>query len=158
MPAEGARNRRIRAFSLLELLIVLALLALVAVLVAPAALRMSLGDPRDQAMAELTESLGAARLDALQDAQERVTHIVRTEPGLTVSWADRKVVWIEWPLAIVGDAQRVADDAEVRFAPLGRANRREIRFIDTGSDRIWTIEFDPVSGHPGWRRIDDGVD
>jgi prepilin-type N-terminal cleavage/methylation domain-containing protein len=147
-----------RAFSLLELLIVLALLGMIAALVAPAALRMSLGDPRDTDVAKLTESLAAARLDALREGASAVVRLEGKNGELAASWTDQRIEWSEWRLTIVDDTERAMDTLQMRFAATGRADRRDIRLLEPDTGRMWRIEFDPVSGVPSWRRIEDGAD
>jgi len=147
-----------RAFSLLELLIVLALLGMIAALVAPAALRMSLGDPRDTDVSELTNALAAARLDALREGASAHVLIEKKDSDLTATWTDQRIQWSDWRLTILGNADGALEELQLRFAATGRADRREIRLMEADTGRMWRIEFDPVSGVPSWRRIEDGAD
>lgn len=147
-----------RAFSLLELLIVLALLAMVAALVGPVALRMSLGDPRDTDVSELTNALAAARLDALREGASSSIRLAVDDGSLTASWSDQRIGWSDWKLAVLDDDGSVQDALQLRFAVSGRADRRDIRLLEAETGRMWRIEFDPVSGAPSWRRFEDGAD
>ena len=145
-------------FSLLELLVVLALLGMVAALVAPGVVRMSLGDPRNTDVSELSDTLAGARLDALRRSTSTVVTLRVAEGGLTAQWGDDARAWADWPLAIVDEGQRVFDSAQVRFSATGRADRREIRLLEADTGRMWRIEFAVASGAPQWRRIEAGED
>jgi prepilin-type N-terminal cleavage/methylation domain-containing protein len=144
------------AFSLLELLVVLAILGLVAAISAPGAARLLAGGAERTRRAELTQFLLARRLDALRDARRvEIAFDWTPDAGLRLTSADLTRAWPDWPdplaaaPAPAGPAtERLAFDAE------GRADRREIRFRASGadgSDRMWAVSLDPVSGLPSIR-------
>jgi len=158
MRSKSSDSNRRRAFSLLELLVVLALLGLVAAVVAPGAARLLAGGAERTRRAELLQFLVARRLDALTGATRVEVELVwRPDATLTVSAAGASRAFDDWPDPLGATPDPPAETAaRVAFGPEGRASRRHIAFrapgagaqAPPGSDTMWAVVFDPVSGLP----------
>ena len=152
--SSDSNRRRPRAFSLLELLVVLGLLGLVAAVVAPGAARLLAGGAERTRRAELLQFLVARRLDALTGATRIEVELVwRPDATLTLTGAGASRAFDDWPDPLAGAPDPPAETAaRVAFGPEGRAGRRHIAFRDAqappGSDTMWAVVFDPVSGLP----------
>lgn len=148
-PEGAAPARRVRAFSLLELIVVLVLMGLAVGLVAPAVARSS-GAAREQnAAGELTTTLSAIRLETIRDGRASDVAIRQIDTTLVVATEGTTRAIEGWPLTMVGDFDRDIDTVEFSFDIHGRSTLERIRLRSTDTPhRLWSIDFDPVGGVP----------
>ncbi len=147
-----------RGFSLIELIVVLALVGLVAGLVAPAVGRAWGRDAERRQLIELTGALGAERVEAMRVRRPMVVRLTAGEGDLRMSAAPEgeepgaSRVWGGWRSTLVDAEGEALPEAGLAFDALGRASVREVIFRgsadESGSDRMWRIVLDPVSGKP----------
>lgn len=151
-------------FSLLEMLVVLMIVGLLAGLIVPAVSQGSTRDRERAEMAELARMLATERVEAVRTMQPRAVRLrFAPQEGWTVTRFDEtdKPASMAWGSGLLepGDPEtggpapdRDADQDstwEIRFAPSGRTHTLSLDFVAAGgSDRIWRLEFDPVSGSP----------
>lgn len=149
-------NGRRRGFSLLELIVALAVAALLLGLAAPA---ISLRARRAAAMraaAVLLDACRAARIEAIEQAT-RASVVVRNAEGALLlerrGAAAQRL--LDGPVALraeIAGQTTQGDEAVVVFEPSGRTRARAVELLHKDGahlgDRLWRIEFDPISGQP----------
>jgi len=156
-----AAHRAGRAFSLLELLAVVMLLSLVTALVAPSIGAASVRDRERSAIADLTRALRLERIEAVRSMRTRRVDL-RVEDGtvaLESSFARGEPLERTRPLGPFGVAPLEWDGRErtIVFEADGRTASPPISWAGApGSDRVWIVSFDPLSGEPVGRLRDAG--
>lgn len=143
---------RCGAFSLLELTVVLVILALVAAVVAPSLLRGAARGTERRQLAELVGLLSLERVEAMRATAAAEVTIETVDSRLIAHGAKGDRVWDEWRTELAGIIGGRSGRAHVTFEASGRTDTRALRFVARGgSDRIWTVVFDPISGAPSLR-------
>lgn len=167
-----------RAFTLLEMIIVLAVLSLVVGIAAPRFASSASGAQSREAVRGLVDALTAQRAETIRAMRPSVVFVVgqRDRVSLvTTDAADATSTALEsmlterggvsapfrelgaWRGVALADPATGASAAtarrvlQVRFDPLGRATAADggIALVAPGDDdRIWRLEFDPISGAP----------
>lgn len=124
------------------------ILALVAAIVAPSMLRgASRGAERRQLM-ELVGLLSLERVEAMRATAAAEVAIEASDGRLTARGKKGERTWDDWRTDLAGGAPGSAA-ASVTFEASGRTGAHPLRFVARGgSDRIWTVVFDPISGAP----------
>jgi prepilin-type N-terminal cleavage/methylation domain-containing protein len=146
-----------RGFSLLELILVLALVGLIMGVVAVSVGRTS---PRTVGR-EVVDFLAIARVEAMRHTREIAVSIeqdgeelVARRPGVERSWSLPGAVLQAEQVAGALDIESAAGPRQksglsADFLPDGRTDARLWEFNEAdGGSRIFSIEFDPVSGAP----------
>ncbi|MEO1057843.1 MAG: prepilin-type N-terminal cleavage/methylation domain-containing protein [Actinomycetota bacterium] len=146
-----------RGFSLLELILVLALAGLIMGVVAVSVGRTS---PRTVGR-EVVDFLAIARVEAMRETREITVSIeqdgqtlVARRPGIERSWSLPGAVLQADVAAGALDLAAPTAPTEMTvlsadFLPDGRTDARLWEFNEAdGGSRIFSIEFDPVSGAP----------
>lgn len=141
------------AFTLLEMLVVLALVGALAAAILPALGGWAGGGMAREALGDLRTILLTERIEAMKSGARRAVELVARDGRLVLVTPDREV-----DLGPRGPRLRWADGsfaagARAEFDGSGRTAAREWRFGPAvGTDTLWVIHFDPVSGAAELRR------
>lgn len=144
------------AFSLLEIVVAMAIAALLLGLAAPAISLRSQRAAQMRAAAGLLDACRAARVEAIEKAAPRRV-LVRSDNGALVVQVEGAAAQRLFTGQVVLRAQIAGQttqgaEAVVLFQPSGRTRTRALELLRKEGrqerDRLWRIEFDPVSGQP----------
>jgi len=148
----------LRAFTLLELLAVLIVLAAMVGLVAPALVRASARESERRQAAELVSWLSLERVEAMRRSIVVEVDLAQGDQVFAAIGPSGERVWSGWRLVLVDESGEPLDESRVYFDALGRTTTRTLWLQSAQeSDRIWRVEFDPISGRPFLRSGGDGA-
>lgn len=138
-----------RAFTLLELLAVLIVLAAVIGLVAPAMVRASARETERRQVAELVSWLSLERVEAMRRSTVVEVELRLVREGYIASGSGGERTWDDWRTIPIDESREPLGESRVYFDALGRTATRTLWLQSAEeSDRIWRVEFDPISGRP----------
>ncbi len=148
------RARRIRAFSLLELIVVLVLMGMAVGLVAPAVTRNAGAGREQRSLGELATTLSAARLDAIRTGRTVNVELTAAKNTLLVRHQDELRTLANWPLALLDSNGNDIENIALTFDIRGRTAQSRLSFRSREApSRMWEIAFDPVGGVPAAHRL-----
>ena len=152
-------------FTVLELLVVIAIVAIIAGTLAVGVARSTPDRLLARSLEEVTMELSVARVEAMQRGHTETVELGLDEGGVRLvrdtrirTWKTPKVLMTA-PTPVTTRFGRPEDSPveggvlRATFDSMGRtgARRWEV-WVDGAPDRIWVIEFDPVSGAPRLRK------